>query len=385
MKRLMVHLVLCSMVIGLVAGCGGGGSNTGGVGITREENNARYAGEKTYGDWIFYHIPNEPGSLNYYTETSSVSSEMGSYIFETFLTRDTDTQELKPVLAESLPEISDDHLIYTFKMRKDVHYSDGTPATAADILFSYNVVMCPFVDCASSRNYFERVEKVELLDDYTIQFTCREPYVHHDIFLGGNLPALPRHIFDPDNLLESNPEAFGEYFNNHPNSRHPIGTGPYTFVEWKTSDQIVLQRDPNYWRGDEDDTGYLERIIFKVITDDPPTLTALKKGELDLASLSPIQFVKQTTSPKFLGENVKDSYYSFGYSYIGWNCKKPQFEDKRVRRAMTHMINRQEILETLRYGRGVVAVSNFYFRSKFFNHDIEPLPYDPVEAVRLLD
>ena len=384
MKQIAAFATLGCLILILMIGCSGGETG-GGVGITRDDNNASYTGEKIYGDWIFYHIPNEPGSLNPYTETSSVASMMLSYVHEAMLNRDTDTQELYPVLAEDLPEISDDHLTYTFRIRRDAYYSDGSPVTAHDILFAFNVIMCPYVDCASSRNYYTRVESAEVIDDYTIVFYCNEPYVHHDVFLGGNLFALPRHVYDPDNLLETNPEAFGEYFNNHPNNRDPIGSGPYKFVEWKTSDQIVLERDPNYWRKDVPNTGYLDRIIFKVITDDPPTLTALKKGELDLSALTPIQFVKQTTSPKFLRDYVKDSYYSFGFSYIGWNCKKPWFQDKRVRRAMTHMVNRKQILETLMYGRGIIAVSNFYFKSKFFNQDIEPWPFNPDEAIRLLE
>ena len=385
MKRFVVLFIMGLLFLCILIGCSGGSSGTG-VGITREANNATYSGPKNTGDWIFYHIPNEPGSLNPYTETSAVASEILSYVQEAMLTRDPDTQELKPVIAESLPEISPDHLVYTFHLRKDVHYSDGTPVTAKDFKFSYDVIMNPLVDCASTRNYYTRVEKVEVPDDYTIRFTCREPYVHHDVFLGGNLLALPRHIYDPDNLLEKNPEAFGEYFNNHPNNRLPVGCGPYKFVEWKTSDQIVMERDPNYWRKDnQKDHGYLDRIVFKIITDDPPTLTALKKGELDLTALTPIQFVTQTNTPKFLKEYVKDSYYAFAYSYIGWNCKKMLFSDKRVRRAMTLLINRQQILETLMYGRGLVVCSNFYFKSIFFNPNIKPWPYDPAEAVKLLE
>jgi len=384
MKRIAAFVTVGCLALILLVGCGGEGAGTG-VGITREENNATYTGPKVDGDWIFYHIPNEPGSLNPYTETSAVASEMLSYVHEAMLTRDIDTQELVPVIAESLPEISADHLTYKFRLRKDVHYSDGTPVTAHDFKFCYDVVMCPFVDCASTRNYYTRVESVEVPDDYTIIFHCKEPYVHHDVFLGGNLVALPRHIYDPDHLLEKNAEAFGEYFNNHPNNRNPIGSGPYKFLEWKTSDQIVLERDTNYWRGDQPNTGYLDRIIFKVITDDPPTLTALKKGELDISALTPIQFVTQTTTPKFLREYVKDSYYAFAYSYIGWNCKKPYFQDKRVRLAMTHLINRKQILETLMYGRGIIVVSPFYFKSKFFDHDIQSWPYDPAKAVQLLE
>jgi peptide/nickel transport system substrate-binding protein len=384
MKQIAALFASWCIISAVFIGCTSSNSGSA-VGITRDDNNASYAGPKTKGDWIFYHIPNEPGSLNPYTETSSVASEILSYVQEAMLTRNAETQELEPVIADSLPEISDDHLTYTFHIRKDVHYSDGVPVTAHDFKFCYDVVMCPYVDCASTRNYYTRVESVEVPDDYTIIFHCKEPYVHHDVFLGGNLIALPRHIYDPDHLLEKNAEAFGEYFNNHPNNRNPIGSGPYKFVEWKTSDQIVLERDPNYWRNSRPNSGYLDRLIFKIITDDPPTLTALKKGELDLSTLTPIQFVTQTNSAKFLKEYVKDSYYAFAYSYIGWNCKKPFFQDKRVRQAMTHLINRKQILETLMYGRGVIAVSNFYFKSKFFNHDIKPWPYDPEEAVRLLD
>src|SRR5690606_32306986 len=129
------------------------------------------------------------------------------------------TLELNPLLAESY-EISDDHLTYTFKIRKDATFSDGVPVTAKDILFTFNAIQKPENETADLRNYFADVVSAELIDDYTIRFTCNKPYFRHLEILGG-LWAYPEHIYGKGD------------FNTQPANRQPVGSGPYVFDSWE--------------------------------------------------------------------------------------------------------------------------------------------------------
>src|SRR5690606_27070182 len=97
------------------------------------------------------------------------TQRLGNQIYDSLLQRDLETLELKPRLAESY-EISDDHLVYTFKLRPGVVFSDGTPLTSADVKFTFDKLMDPAVDAADLRNYFLNVDRCEALDEHTVRF-----------------------------------------------------------------------------------------------------------------------------------------------------------------------------------------------------------------------
>ena len=128
----------------------------------------------------------------------------------------------------------------------------------------------------------------------------------------------------------------------------------------------------------------MKKIRFEFIADDTVALQVLKKGELDLAGLRPIQWVRQSQSARFNRRFNKYQYYTPSYSYIGWNQKRPWFSDRRVRRALAMLTNRPAILEKLNYGLGKIVSGPFYFESKDYDGSIEPVPYDPDQARRLL-
>jgi len=111
----------------------------------------------------------------------------------------------------------------------------------------------------------------------------------------------------------------------------------------------------------------------------------LKREEIDFAGLTAIQWSRQTSSQRFLKNFDKLSYVTPNYNYIGWNMKRPFFSDKRVRTAMTYLVNRKLILEKILYNLGEVVTSPFYMNSQEYDHSIEPYPYDPEKAKQLLD
>ncbi|MFI5323590.1 MAG: peptide-binding protein [Thermodesulfobacteriota bacterium] len=320
------------------------------------------------GDWLIYHLGAEPATLNPITATDAYEGIINNpNIYETLVERDNDTLELKPRLAESWT-ISDDKLTYTFKLKKGVKWHDGVPFTTDDIVFSYKTIMDPKVDAPQLRSYYQEIKDVRAIDKYTVQFTYARPYFLALEFCGG-IPIVPKHIFDKGD------------FNTNPAGRNPIGTGPYKFVRWTTGREIVLERNNDYWGKKP----LLNKIVFRIITDPSVTLQVLKRQELDVASLTPIQWERQTNSPDFEKHFGKFSYYTPNYSYIGWNSARPYFADKRVRKAMTYLVNRELILEKIMFGLGAVVTNPFYINSPEYDKDIKPIPYNPEEAKKLLD
>lgn len=310
----------------------------------------------------------EPDILNPILASDAYASQIDGYVNDTLIERDKDTLKFKPKLARKW-KISSNHLAYTFFLRNDVTWHDGKPFTADDVIYSFKKIQDPSVEAPFLRVYYADVERVEKIDDYTVKFVYKKPY-----FLGlsvcGGIPLIPKHVFDLP----------GEDFNYNPANRHPIGVGPFQFVEWKTNKKIVLERNENYWGPKP----AIRRIEFKIITDDTIALQVLKKGELDIASLRPIQWVKQTSSQRFATAFNKYKYLVPGYNYIGWNSKNPLFSDKKVRQAMTLLIDRKKILEKINYGLGEITESPFFVGGNQYDISLKTHPHNPGFALQLL-
>ena len=319
-------------------------------------------------DTIYLHMSAEPGTLNPITATDAYESEINKYIYEALLERNKDTLDLQPLLAESW-SISPDRLTYTFRLKKGVRWSDGVEFTSDDVVYSYRTIMNPKVACAQLKVYYIDIADVSASDRYTVRFVYNKLY-YRALEICGSMPVIPRHIFDN-----------GKNFNEHPSNRHPVGTGPYCFSQWETGKQIVLVRNENY----RDAKPQIRKIVYKLITESNVAFQMLKKEELDLMSLRPIQWVRQTNSASFNRRFAKYELYKPNFSYIGWNAKDPLFSDRRVRTAMTMLVNRREIQEKLSYGIGKIVTGPFYINSRDNDASIQPLPFDPAGAQKLLE
>lgn len=366
MKRIVLSTLLCIAVISGLSACKSGEKKN--ETAPAETTSDKAASAPAEGDWLIYHLGAEPATLNPITATDAYESVVnGGNVYETLIKRDNKSLEQIPLLAESW-KISDDKLTYTFKIKEGIKWQDGVPFTADDVVFSYKTIMNPKVDAPQLRSYYQEIKDVVALDDHTVRFTYARPYFLALEFCGG-IPIVPRHIFEKGD------------FNTNPAGRAPVGTGPFKFVKWTTGREIVLEKNNDYWG----QKPHLNKIVYRIITDPSVALQVLKRQELDVASLTPIQWERQTGSPDFEKNFEKFSYYTPNYSYIGWNSARPYFSDKRVRRAMTYLVNRQLILDKIMFDLGAVVTNPFYINSPEYDKDIKPIPYDPDAAKKLLD
>lgn len=313
----------------------------------------------------------DPGSLNPLLITDAYGSIVASFVYESLLTQDNSTLVWKSLLAEAWNE-APDHLTYTYHLRRDVRWHDGVPLTAADVVYTFNTINDP-ASASPLRFLFAEagIAHADALDDYTVRFRLTTPYFLAFEILSG-FAILPQHVFAGDVPLAK-----------HPATRAPIGTGPYRFAAWDAGRAIRLARNPDYWKTPPALTG----MTFKVIPDIETNFLTLKRGEIDLSGLTELQWHRQAQTPKFLARYVTGTYLgqSFSYNYLGYNLRKPLLADRRVRQALTMLVPRQEMIDAIYFGNGVVANGPFHPRSPQADATIQPWPYDPAQAAHVLD
>ncbi|MBW7882061.1 MAG: peptide ABC transporter substrate-binding protein [Caldilineaceae bacterium] len=311
----------------------------------------------------------EPDSLNPWLTGLTVGLEVESMIYDS-LTRVDPTGEHVPLLAAEVPslengDISEDLLTYTYKLRDDVTWHDGTPFTAADVVFTYEAIANPEVN-ARARIGFELVDSVEAVDDHTVVFHLKEPSA---VFLEtwGYRGILPKHIFENEDMNTSE-------FNRAPS----VGTGPYKFVEWVSGDRIVVERNENYYR----EGGYIDRIDYRIVPSSDTLLTMLETGEIDMRFSI---LAEQVTFARGLEDFEIYATPAHAYFHFTINNADPILGDKLVRQALTHGLNKQLITDTVLQGLVMPHGSPVAQPSWVYVDHNDRFPLDPEQAKALLE
>ncbi len=295
--------------------------------------------------------------------SDSASGEISGHIFNGLTKYDKDIK-ITGDLAESW-EVSRNGLEIIFHLRKGVKWHDGAEFTSDDVVFTFKTVTDPKVPTPYGSNYGP-VRKVEAIDRYTVRVTYSEPYA--PALESWGMGIIPRHI------LEGKDIAAVEY------NRNPVGTGPYRLKEWVTGQKIVLEAFEEYFEGRPG----INKYIARVIPDTATMFLELKFGGIDYMGLTPPQYKLQSGSERFNRFFQKFRYPSFGYTYMGYNLQDPRFSDKRVRRAISHAINKNDIIEGVLLGYGTPCTGPFPPESWAFNADVKYPEYDTEKAKSLL-
>jgi peptide/nickel transport system substrate-binding protein len=326
------------------------------------------------GDWLIWNVEGEPATLNPIVESATWSTRwiVNDSIFEPLTAYEPNDFKLKGILAEKF-SVSNDGLEIYFKLRDNVKFSDGVPITTDDIIFTFNTITDPNVDAAGYANYFRDVDRYEKINDKEIKFYMKKVYFLSDKFLGG-MAIYPKHVYKYKNAQE-----FKTRISN------PIGSGPYVFEKWDIGNQVILKRNENYWG----QKPKITKRVYKFITNDTAALQALQAGQVDYIRPMPEQFTAKNNDSEFRNKFYCLSYWdagNTGYFWIGWNQARPFFADRKVRLAMTYMIDREAIKKyILRNPDAEIPTGPFYIYGTQSDPNIKPWPYDPKKAAQLLD
>ena len=297
---------------------------------------------------------------------------------------------------------------YTYHLDETSKWSDGTPFTSKDIEFASVLLRSSNVDGDSLRTYYDDLIECRPLGPHIIRMRYRQPYFRAFEFTYAITQYTPpfhyfANIFKAagreltlENLTPDEEQAsqkisahgkeFGKFFNTDERyNRAPLGTGPYIVDKWIKGDRVELVRNRNYWNPKY--AGHVDKIIVKFVPDQVTAMAALKAGEIDFFyDMSPQQYFEDWPiwNDKLRDDFVRASWYSPMFSYIGWNQLAPQLQDRRVRIALTMMLDRQNFVDTKMHGGASVVSGTQYFFGPGYDHEVAPLAYDPETARELL-
>lgn len=323
-------------------------------------------------------IQQEPASMLLAEIATPVSAQyyVPLLINEPLLIVDHDSNVLPGLLAE-VPTldnggISPDFKTYTLKLRPDLVWDDGSPVTAEDFVYTRDWITNPENNSYATHGW-ERVESIDVSDDgLTAVVTLTEPYVFWMSEAVIGMGIVPK---DAMERLGSRDE-----YNNA-----PVGNGPFKFVEWVRGDHITFERNDTYFRG----PAYLDRVIVRFIPDQNAFVAQGIAGDYDIglghieASIPDLEAADNlqivTTDWPFL-ERILLSQTVPGEL----DTPHPILTDINVRKALAFCIDKQTIVDSLFYGVNPIGVNQVQ-GTRWFNENLEPYPYDPEEAVRLLE
>ena len=297
--------------------------------------------------------------------TDAESVEVAEQIFEHLVRTRRGATEIEPALATRW-ERSDDGKEWTFHLRAGVRFHDGTPLDADAVVFSFERQRSPqhpyHLPDLTYEALFKNIVRIEKVDPLTVRIVIEAAYAP----LLANLSMFPMSIVSPTAV-----KRWGEAFR-----LHPVGTGPFEFVEWSRGERITLKANLEYWGGRPP----LGNLAFVPVRDPRQRLLALEGGAIDVAeNLAPqdLQFV--TLHPELKTERVA----GFNVSYLAMNMSHPPFDDPRVRRAVGLAIRRDPIVKLVYQGLAVPATGPL--SPTMWGHvEAEATPPAPLEARRLL-
>ena len=324
--------------------------------------------ETSYGDSIIVASIGDARNLVPILASDSASADICGLVFNGLVKYDKDIN-LVGDLAQGW-EVLNGGLTIIFHLRQKVNWHDGAPFTAGDVKFTYEKLIDPNIKTPYSGD-FERVKSLEVLNDYTVKVTYKEPFSPGLSSWG--MWIMPKHILGVRDI-KLRKELWAKF------SRHPIGTGPYKFKRWKTAELIELTANPDYFEG----MPYIDRYIYRIIPDQATIFLELQTQGVDQTSLTPLQYKRQTDNKFFQRNFKKYRYPAFGYTYLGFNLLDERFKDKRVRQAINYAINRQEIIDGVLLGLGRVCTGPFPGESWAYNSLVKPKSYSEKKALELL-
>lgn len=291
--------------------------------------------------------------------TDVYSGYVSSQIHEPLFNVDFD-QRIVPWLAEKLDQT--DPATFLIKLRRGVKFHNGEELTADDVKFTFDRVMDPATKSPRAWRLTDAIEspdKIQVVDRYTIKLSLKEPFA----------PFLER-ITLPSNFIVNRKAveaAGGEY------ARQPVGTGPFTLVEWKAGEQVLLERNSSYWG----EKPKIDRLVFRPIADGHTRLVELESGGVDHLISVPSEEIGRLKAEGKVQVMTEETISVF---YLAFNTQKAPLNSAVLRQAISYAIDRDEMLAKLYDGVGQLAISGLNPSSWAFNPAIERYSYNPGQA-----
>ena len=298
-------------------------------------------------------------SLDPHRTNESASAIPMFQIYDTLVKLDADMQ-IVPGLASEWKQVDD----YTleFKLREDVKFHNGEMLTANDVKFTYDRITDP-ATAAPAAFMLSTLKETKVIDEHTVQL----------IFSGKcasmlyNLTHVDMGILNEKAVTEAG-DAYAQ---------NPVGTGAFKFVEWKKNQEIVLEKNPDYYG----EPATSDRLVFRIIPESSTGIAELQTGGVDILMGVQPQYVPQFAE----GSGMKlERFNTFTIKYMGFDMRQKPFDDGRVRQAINYATNKEAIIKVAYNDSAEPLAGPLPARINGRNEDLTPYPYDPEKAKALL-
>ncbi|MGH7773664.1 MAG: ABC transporter substrate-binding protein [Candidatus Binatia bacterium] len=326
------------------------------LGVTSSLEGA--SAEPKRGGTITLSISKELASMNPLVNTSSTEARIRELMFEPLLAVDL-KGAIVPRLAEAW-EVANNGRLYIFRLRKGVKFHNGKEVTAEDVKFAMDYTM----NAKNGAYGFEdlnAVERVEVADKYTLRVHVKR---HHPLFLTMLTEIRAFSVIPKESLPEGlrKPPTF------------PAGTGPFKFVEWQPGQRIVFERFGDYWGH----KALVDRVVMREIGDATVRFTALRAGDVDIIERTPYEWVQQIVQGKIRGIGFAKAARA-GARNLEFNVADPPFNNKKLRLAVAHALDKKEILQAAYFGLADPSDQRFP-EGHVWHFDVPSPQFDPNKA-----
>lgn len=339
----------------------------------------------------------DPKTFNIITSEETSTSDIVFRLYDFIVDYNVLTLEWEPKLVESW-EISEDGLTATFKVRRDLKWSDGTPITADDFVWSIETVYKnekiegSWMDAIRVGEGYCVYEKV---DDNTFKIVT--PTLYADILNLANIPIVPKHILEPI-INQKGIEALNSHWGVDTDVTTVVGNGPFTLSEYVPNQRIILTKNPYYWRKDAKGRNlpYLDKVNIVIVEDRNTSFLKLMAGELDTIEevrgedVASILEKKEELKLELYnaGPEVSTNFLTFNQNYNTVpEPKRSWFNNQKFRQAMSHLIDRQTIIDNIYFGFAFPQYSFVPKDSPLYWEGADDAAYkfDPEAAKKVLD
>lgn len=357
----------------------------------------------------------DPDKLCPYASTSASATAIERFMFQKLIDWDYEKGDFVGMLAVSKPKISEygNGLKLDYEIRPEAVWDNGSPVTAYDVAFSFKAALNPKTNCEQIRPYLDFLADVIIDTSNPKKFSVisNQKYILVEEYSG--YWVLPEYIYDKEKIMrnftisdfrdkkkqeslkgDNNILRFADEFNSQKYSREKgfvVGSGPYEFEEWVTGSKLTLKKKKDWWGRKTNDTflknyGTVDKINFRIINDWKTATTTIKDKGLDAARGIEFKIFDDLRKNEKFNENfIAHTPTSPQYYYVGINLTNPKLKDLKVREALAHAVDKEQIISTLLFGLGEPIESMVQPDKKYYNKNLKKFDYNLEFASKLLD
>ncbi len=304
-------------------------------------------------------LETDVSTLNYVLQATEDERQVLQYLYDPMIDFDANLEPIPGTVAKW--EIEDGGKAYILHIDPRAKFSDGTPVTAADVIFTLEKILDE--QSLQFAAWFEGLDRkqTKAVDEKTVRVVFQQPKVTQLITF--NIGVLPKHVYEKEDFRKTT---------------KVIGNGPYVFDRRESGKMISLKRNENYWR----EKPHIDSVLFRVISDDNVAWTALKRGDVHVTRVNNDTWVREKDAVK---DRIEfHNTWLLAWNAIAWNLKDPLFQDASVRRALAMAFDRQAVIDRLYHGEARAISGPFLPDTWAYNPEVHPIEYNLATAAALL-